>query len=35
MPLVAKTLRMGIGNSGKRPNLFDSDPRLQFQLRVQ
>ena len=31
MPLVAKTLRMGIGNSGKRPNPSDSDPRLQFQ----
>jgi hypothetical protein len=28
MPLVAKTLRMGFRNGGKRPNLFDSDPRL-------
>jgi hypothetical protein len=24
MPLVAKTLRMGVGNCGKRPNLSDS-----------
>jgi hypothetical protein len=29
MPLVAKTLRMGLENGGKCPNLFDSDPRLQ------
>jgi len=31
MPLVAKTLWMGVENGGKCPNLSDSDPRLQFQ----
>ena len=30
MPLVAKTLRMGIRNGGKRPNLSES--RLRHQL---
>jgi hypothetical protein len=35
MPLVAKTLRMGVGNCGKQPNLSDSDPRLHSQLLEQ
>jgi hypothetical protein len=32
MPLVAKTLRIGIRNGGKHPNLFDSDPRLHSRI---
>ena len=34
MPLVAKTLRMGFRNGGKRPNLSESRLRHQFNMLI-